>query len=290
MRAANANPGDPLKKSAEESADRLISAKKVSQPLTAFADCLVDADTAASARFGRGRRKAFGASALVQFCAICALLIWPLFATGSRLIAKPTVIIPPYGGMSHVNRPSAQQQTVPPRGRDIRVITTGLQFHPPTNNHTRAANNVDEPQNFGDNQPNIYGANTGPIGPGFSGLIDIPGAKSNTPPPPTPSTAAPAPKAPVSISQGVVLASLIRRIEPIYPAIARQLHLEGVVELRAIIARDGTVQQLELVSGNPVLSRAARDAVLQWRFRPTLLNGEPVEVITYFTVAFHLAQ
>jgi len=221
---------------------------------------------------------------------VAALLIYPLFATGSRLIAKPTVVIPPYGGMPHANRPLAQLQTVPPRGRVIRVITTGLQFHPSTNNRTRTPDNSDEQQTFGDTQPIVFGAGNSSTGPGISGLINIPGVNSKAPLPPTPNTSAPVSKAPVAISQGVVLASLIRRIDPVYPTIARQIHLQGIVELRAIIARDGTVQQLALVSGNPILARAAREAVLQWRFHPTLLNGEPVEVITYFTVTFHLGQ
>ena len=63
-----------------------------------------------------------------------------------------------------------------------------------------------------------------------------------------------------------------------------------MVELRAIIARDGSIQQVQIVSGNPVLAHAAMEAVRQWRFRPTLLNGEPVEVDTFFNVIFHLVQ
>jgi periplasmic protein TonB len=291
MRASQPNSADSSKlNAANAGAAKLIAAHSAAHPLATLTDCLVDDNPAASARFDRGRRKALGASAIVQFFAVAALLIYPLFTTGSRLIAKPTVVIPPYGGMPHANRPLAQPQTVPSHGRVFRVITTGIQFHPPTNNRTRTSNTPDQPQNFGDTKPYVFGSGSDASGPGIPGLIDIPGAKSNTPLPPTPNTSAPVSKAPVSMSQGVVLASLIRRIEPVYPTIARQIHLEGVVELRAIIARDGTVQQLELVSGNPILAQAAREAVLQWRFRPTLLNGQPVEVITYFTVTFHLGQ
>jgi protein TonB len=65
---------------------------------------------------------------------------------------------------------------------------------------------------------------------------------------------------------------------------------ERTVQLRAIISKDGAVEHLEVISGSPLLVRAATDAVLQWRFRSTLLNGEPVEVQTYFTVVFHLGQ
>ncbi len=86
------------------------------------------------------------------------------------------------------------------------------------------------------------------------------------------------------------MALLTHRVEPIYPLIARQARVEGTVQLRAIIARDGSVEHLEVLSGHPLLVHAASEAVRQWRFRPTLLNGEAVEVDTYITVVFHLSQ
>ncbi len=89
-------------------------------------------------------------------------------------------------------------------------------------------------------------------------------------------------------SEGVQQALLIHRVDPEYPAIARQAHLHGTVQLRAIIARDGTVRSIEVLSGHPILAKAAREAVSQWRYRPTRLNGEPVEVETYVTVIFQL--
>jgi protein TonB len=83
---------------------------------------------------------------------------------------------------------------------------------------------------------------------------------------------------------------LVRRIEPVYPHIAIQLHREGRVELHAIIATDGSIQSLEVVSGDPLLIRSALDAVREWRYRPTLLNGQPVEVDTYITVVYTLSH
>jgi periplasmic protein TonB len=83
-------------------------------------------------------------------------------------------------------------------------------------------------------------------------------------------------------------ARLVRRVQPEYPPLARAAHVSGTVQLRAIIARDGTVRELQVMSGNPLLLQAARAAVLQWRYRPTLLNGEPVEVETYITANFVL--
>jgi periplasmic protein TonB len=84
--------------------------------------------------------------------------------------------------------------------------------------------------------------------------------------------------------------ALIHRVEPLYPRIAISMHLSGTVQLRAIIATDGSVQNLEVLSGSPILARAAEDAVRQWRYRPTLLSGVPVEVETYVTVTFVLGQ
>ena len=81
---------------------------------------------------------------------------------------------------------------------------------------------------------------------------------------------------------------LIHRVEPEYPALAKQIHREGQVELHAIIAADGTIQSLQVVSGDPLFLRSATDAVNQWRYRPTVLNGQPVEIDTYITVIYTL--
>lgn len=124
---------------------------------------------------------------------------------------------------------------------------------------------------------------SGGSGPGIFGSL---GSGSTPPRPPEPRPAAPS--RPVFRSQGAQAALLIHRIDPLYPPIARQIHLSGTVELRAIIAKDGSVINLEVVSGNPILARSALDAVRQWRYRPTLLNGEPVEVQTFVTVNFVL--
>jgi len=85
-------------------------------------------------------------------------------------------------------------------------------------------------------------------------------------------------------------ALLTRRIEPTYPPLARQLHKSGRVELHAIIGTDGCVQSLQVVSGDPLFINSAKDAVLQWRYRPTYLNGQPVEVDTYISVIYTLQQ
>jgi periplasmic protein TonB len=75
-----------------------------------------------------------------------------------------------------------------------------------------------------------------------------------------------------------------------YPPLAKQARIQGVVRLNAIIGRDGSIQNLQVVSGHPLLAPAAIDAVKRWVYQPTLLNGEPVEVVTVIDVNFTLSQ
>lgn len=85
-------------------------------------------------------------------------------------------------------------------------------------------------------------------------------------------------------------AMLTHRVEPVYPYIARQTRREGKVELHAIIGRDGTIESLQVLSGDVMFVQSAIDAVLQWRYKPTILNGEPVQIDTTITVIYTLAH
>ena len=84
--------------------------------------------------------------------------------------------------------------------------------------------------------------------------------------------------------------NLIHRVEPQYPAIARQIHLEGAVVLKAMISKEGNIEQLEVASGPGLLAVAAKEAVRQWKYRPYFLNGQPIEVETQITVNFVIGQ
>jgi protein TonB len=122
----------------------------------------------------------------------------------------------------------------------------------------------------------------GPVGSG----PDIPGGSRNGR-----SIEVPSPtvtKGPLKVSAGVMAGLLIHRVQPDYPAVAIAMGLSGAVELQARIGTDGTVQELEVVSGNPILARAAIEAVQQWRYQPTRLSGQPVEVETHITVTFSM--
>ncbi|MGB8769217.1 MAG: TonB family protein [Candidatus Korobacteraceae bacterium] len=93
----------------------------------------------------------------------------------------------------------------------------------------------------------------------------------------------------VRVSQGVSQGLLIHKVTPTYPPLARQARIQGTVVLQALIGKDGAIQNLHVVSGHPMLTGAALDAVKQWRYKPYYLNGEPVEVETTINVNFTLA-
>jgi len=92
------------------------------------------------------------------------------------------------------------------------------------------------------------------------------------------------------MSEPVQEAKLLYRPDPVYPPAAIVMRMTGTVRLRAIIGTDGRVSRLDVLSGNPILVRPSIDAVRQWRYRPTLLNGKAVEVETDITVIFQLTN
>lgn len=135
----------------------------------------------------------------------------------------------------------------------------------------------------------VVGGVTGGVPGGEMGgvLGGIIGGVTGGPPPPPP----PKPTTPQRIRVGgqVEAAKLIFKPTPDYPPLAKMARIQGTVRLEAIIAKDGTIQDLKVLSGHPLLVKAALDAVKQWRYQPTLLNGEPVEVVTEIDVNFTLA-
>src|ERR1700733_2892736 len=120
----------------------------------------------------------------------------------------------------------------------------------------------------------------GQAGGVLGGIIG--GTGSNLPPPPKPTQQR------IRVGGNVQSAKMIRQVQPVYPQIAKTAHVQGTVQLHAIISKDGSVQELQYVSGPPLLMKAAMDAVREWRYQPTLLNGEPVEVETTVSVIFTL--
>jgi len=93
----------------------------------------------------------------------------------------------------------------------------------------------------------------------------------------------------VRVSSGVSTGLLIKKVTPNYPQLAKQARIQGTVVLQAEISKEGTIQNLQLISGHPMLAPAAIEAVKQWRYKPYLLNGEPVAVETQVVVNFSLS-
>jgi protein TonB len=124
----------------------------------------------------------------------------------------------------------------------------------------------------------------------LGGIIgSVPSAAPPPPPPPKEEKKAAVVQR-IKIGGSVQQAKLIRQPKPVYPALAKQARISGTVHLSAIIARDGTIQKLEVLGGHPLLVPSALEAVKQWVYQPTLLNGEPVEVQTTIDVNFTLSQ
>ena len=153
------------------------------------------------------------------------------------------------------------------------------------------ANIHDKPEMAMAQAPAI-GAGNG-IDVGVLGVLDVIGNGApavSALPPPQRKADPPQPAKPIQIGGNVLEAKLVNRVMPLYPQLARQARISGTVRLEGIISRDGRVVNLQVISGHPLLIKAAVDAVRQWIYRPTLLNGQPVEVIAPIDVRFTLAQ
>ena len=110
------------------------------------------------------------------------------------------------------------------------------------------------------------------------------------PPPPPPQVIEPAPGKPITVTSDIQSAKLLRKVIPVYPQLAIMARLSGTVHLVGTIGKDGMIEQLQVVSGPPMLVQAAMDAVRQWVYRPTMLNNKPVEVIAPIDVIFSLSH
>lgn len=131
---------------------------------------------------------------------------------------------------------------------------------------------------------------TGDAGGAAGGVLGgVMGGVPGAPPPPPPPKPK-APSGPVRVGGQVAEANLIRRVQPVYPPLAKSARVSGTVEFSAVISKEGNIENLQLVRGHPLLVNAAREAVLQWKYKPTLLNGQPVEVVTQIIVNFTLSQ
>ena len=174
------------------------------------------------------------------------------------------------------NPGSTSTLTVAPAVRPVFHFVRGASAHP------------SEPQtvSYADAPPSI-----GPFVPGGVGPVGtLPITTLPPPPPPGPVTHPTTQSAPIRVTSSVQMAKLIRKVMPIYPVLARTAGVSGVVHLVGTIGKDGTIHDLQLIGGHPLLTHAAMEAVEQWVFKPTLLNGQPVEVIAPIEVNFTLGR
>ena len=250
--------------------------------LGSLSECLVDNDPAARVRARRLRSKALVLSVALEAMVLASLLIWPLIAPGSLVATSYVcrITMPPDSGSGAAqNRHERQPIAQPKYDEDpkLRLYLHAVFLPSNTERSNIEAPDIGPDQGGGSEGPGLPGA--GPSLPGGTGDHLIA---------PEPPHAEPPHVRPMRRSGEVMAAMLVNRVEPQYPAIAKVAHISGTVHLRAIIAKDGTVRELEVVDGNPLLAQAALVAVQNWRYQPTRLNGEPVEVETYVTVNFVL--
>jgi protein TonB len=252
---------------------RNVSETIPKEALGSLAGCLVEGDPEQRSRERRVRRRSLIISILTQAAVVALLILLPLFGKTEHLALGITTPVPPYSPYKGPSRdPGAQ-----PHGDLHRAC------------HICAPSNIPptivthDPPRTTDGTDDAIPDGLVPGFPGGGGLIPITDARTNVPPPP-PDRHMARPSV-VRMTQ-LDPAMLIHRVDPVYPTLPRQIHKEGRVELRAIIATDGSIKSLEVVGGDPMFYQSALDAVSQWHYKPTILNGQAVEIDTHITVIY----
>jgi protein TonB len=217
------------------------------------------------------------ASLGAQTLAVGTLLLIPLLYTDRLPFAQlqlPT-FLPPTPAPEPVKPQAAPHTRVAANVRNPFIAPTTI---PPLNT---------QPEIIDDTAAPLTGIDTGAFVPPTLGTII---SRVIPPPPPPPSVVEVEPSKPITVTSDVQAAKLIRKVIPVYPRLAIAAHISGTVRLIGIVAKDGTVQQIRVVSGPALLVEAALDAVHQWVYRPTMLNNKPVEVIAPIDVIFTLSH
>jgi TonB family protein len=223
----------------------------------------------------RGRRRALVISIGVQSVVLAALVLIPLFGKPAR-IGVTIVPLPPYYSHPEGRRARAEQHPRPPRNICTFCAPTSIPPTVPTVEPDPPDGSSTEDVPFTGDGPTILGA------------LPPPDSQDPRKPVPPPETRVEVPHI-VRVTH-IDPAMLTRRVEPVYPTLARQIGRGGRVDLRAIIATDGSIQSLEVVGGDPMFYPSALEAVRQWHYAPTVLNGQRVEVDTYITVIYNMQR
>jgi protein TonB len=243
---------------------------------------LVDADPEAACVNRRRRNKMFGMSLAIEIALLIIVIAVPILSS----VAQPPIHQNPPATVTFFGRYSVHPAVIQEGRRTTNprpaIPNPFPQAIAPSEEASNRRNEVAE-ANFS------LDAAAGYV-PGAMAGMELPTMSLPVEPPHVARPEARPEKHPVKISEGVLQAQLISHIDPRYPGFARLIKIDGTVRLHAMISREGRIESLEVVSGHPLLVKAALDAVRQWRYRPTILNGEPVEVETSITVVFQLRQ
>jgi periplasmic protein TonB len=220
-------------------------------------------------------------STIIQAALLGILIVIPLIYTEALPKGMLTTFIVPPPPPPPPPPPAAIQRIVKPI---VHIIKNGQMMAPTViPKKIEMIKEDPTPPDVGSSNGVVGGIAGGSAGGVLGGIIG--GVGGGPPPPPPPKS-----NKPLRVGGAVIAANLIRQVQPVYPPIAKTAHISGTVVLHAIISKDGTIEQLEYISGPPLLMKNAMDAVRQWRYRPTMLNGEPVEVDTTVSVVFTLGS
>ena len=237
-----------------------------------FSGCLVEGDAEENARERTTKRRAIIISILLQSVALAMFVLAPLFAKPAELTGRVVMPIPPYR-----NGPAPRQPAQPSTGRNqtVRCVYCAPTRIPPTV-PTLEREDVQGALEI----PGFITDSAGNASPYGIGIVEAR---------PQPPRVEDVPREKKRIHESHIDPALLtRRIDPVFPSLARQTRRSGKVELHALIGTDGSVQELQVVSGDPLFVNSALDAVRQWHYRPTYLNGQPVEIDTFITVIYTL--
>ncbi len=221
---------------------------------------------------------------LVQSGIVGAVLVVPMFYPEVIAVALPKIGIT-------LQAPARQVALEPAATSSSAVTATNTMMRPSPRRYI-APSRWDRPAAVIVDEPGAFLPTVGPgevqasasVGVSTLGALPPPVVETKPPAPP-PSEATPRR---ISVGGTVQAARLVKQVTPVYPPLAKSARISGTVRLEAVIGPDGSVEQLRAVSGHPLLTKAALDAVREWRYQATLLNGRAVEVATVIDVNFVL--